>query len=110
MSDEGKSDAEEESGVKERAEAPEERKHTPDEPEQPKFDDTFETGESSSGPALDSEDRTEDEEEDDWTHSEMEEYKDFLKSIDDEVRKKSEVIRARPHEKGKGKQKVKRTG
>ena len=40
----------------------------------------------------------------------MEEYEEFLKSIDDAVRKKSEAIRARRREKGKGKPKVKRTG
>ena len=101
VSDEDKSsftnekDVQEESGVKESEEAHEERMHTPDEPEEPKFDDAFEKGEWSSGPALDFKDRTEDEEEDQWTHSEMEEYEDFLKSIDDAARKKSEAIRAR---------------
>ena len=40
----------------------------------------------------------------------MKEYEDFLKSVDDAVRKKSEAIRARRREKGKGKPKVKRTG
>ena len=40
----------------------------------------------------------------------MEEYEDFLKTIDDAVRKKSEAIRARRREKGKGKAKGKRTG
>ena len=39
----------------------------------------------------------------------MEEYEDFLKSIDDAVRQKSEAIRAKRREKGKGKPKVKRT-
>ena len=59
LSDEEKSgvmkdkDSEEESGVKESDEVHEERMHTPDEPEEPKFDDAFETGESSSGPASD---------------------------------------------------------
>ena len=44
------------------------------------------------------------------THAEMEEYEDFLKLIDDAVWTKSEAIRARRREKGKGKPKVKRTG
>ena len=83
--------------------------HTPDEPEEPKFDDAFETGEASSGPASHFKDRAEDEDEDEWTHSEMEEYEEFLKWIDDAVRKKSEAIRAKRREKGKGKPKVKRT-
>ena len=83
--------------------------HTPDEPEEPKIDDAFETVESSSGPASDFKDRGEDEDEDEWTHSEMEEYEDFLKSIDDAVRKKSEAIRAKRREKAKGKPNVKRT-
>ena len=114
MDDEGKSrvtkeEDVEESGVKEIKEVPEERMHTPDEPEEPKFDDAFETGESSSGPASDFKDRVEDEDEEEWTHSEMEEYEDFLKSIDDAVRKKSEAIRAKRREKGKEKPKVKRT-
>ena len=93
MSEEEKSgvtkekDVEEEQGVKESEEAHKERMHTPDKPEEPKFDDAFETGESSSGPASDFKDRAEDEEEDEWTHSEMEEYEDFLKSIDDAVLK-----------------------
>ena len=100
----------EESGVKEIEDVHEERTHTPDEPREPKFDDAFETGESSSGPASDFKDRAENEEEDKWTHSEMEEYEDFLKSIDDAVRKTSEAIRAKRREKGKGKPKVKRTG
>ena len=100
---------EEESGVKESDEVHEERMHTPDEPEEVKIDDVFETGESSSGPALDFKGRAEDKEEDEWTHSEMEEYEDFLQSIYDAVRKKSEAIRARRREKGKGKPKVKRT-
>ena len=82
---------------------------TPDEPEEPKFHETFETGKSSSGPASDFQDRTEDEEEDEWTHSDMEEYEDLLKTIEDAVRKKSEAIRARRCEKGKGKGKGKRT-
>ena len=37
-------------------------------------------------------------------------YEDFLKMIDDAVRKKSEAIRARRREKGKGKPKGTRTG
>ena len=115
LSDEGKSgvtkekDVEEESVVKESDEVHEERMHTPDEPEEPKFNDAFETGESSSGPASDFKDCAEDEEQDEWTHSEMEEYEDFLKLIDHAVRKKSEAIRARRREKGKGKPKVERT-
>ena len=95
----------EESGVKEIEEAHEERMHTPDEPEELKFDDAFETGELSSGPASDFKDPAEDEDEDDWTHSEMEEYEYFLKLIDDAVRKKSEAIRAKRPEKGKENQK-----
>ena len=103
LDDEGKS------GVKEIVEVHEEIMHTPDEPEEPKFDDAFETGESSSRPASDFKDRAEDEDEDEWTHSEMEEYEDFLKRMDDAVPKKSEAIRARRREKGKGKPKVKQT-
>ena len=98
-----------ESGVKEIEEVQEERMHTPDEPEEPKFDDAFPTGESSSGPASDFKDRPEDEDEDEWTHSEMEEYNDFLKSMDGAVWNRSEAIRAKRRERGKGKPKVKRT-
>ena len=115
LDDEGKSGVTkeedvEESGVKEIEEVHEEGMHTTHELEEPKFDDAFETGESSSGPASDFKDRAADEEEDEWTHSEMEEYEGFLKAIDDAVRKKSEAIRARRREKGKGKQKIRRTG
>ena len=99
----------EESGVKEIEEVHEERMHAPDKPEEPKFDDTFETGESSSGPASDFKDRAGGQDEDKWRHSEMEEYEDFLNAINDAVRKKSEQIRAKHREKGKGKLKVKRT-
>ena len=79
LDDEGKSGVTkeedvEESGVKETEEVHEERMHTPDKPEEPKFDSALETGESSSGPASDFKDRAEDEDEDEWTHSEMEEY------------------------------------
>ena len=72
---------EEESGVKESEEAHKERMHTPDEPEELKFDDAFETSESPSGPASDFKDGAEDEEKDEWTRSETEEYEDFLKSM-----------------------------
>ena len=112
MDDEGKSgvtNVKEESGVKEIEEVEEQRMHTPDKPEEPKFDDAFDTGESSSGPASDFKDRAEDEEEDEWTHLETEEYENFPKSLDDAVRKKREAIRARRREKRKGKPKVKRT-
>ena len=114
MDDEGKSGVTkeedvEESGVEEIEEVHQQRMHTPNEPEEPKFDDAFETGESSSGPASDFKDRAEDEDEDEWTQSEMEEYEDYLKLIDDAVQKKSEAIRAKRREKGKGKPRVKRT-
>ena len=112
MSDEDKSsvtkeeDVKEESGAEESDEAHKERMHTPDEPEEPKIDDAFETGESSSGPASNFKDRTEDEEEDEWPHSEMEENEDLLKTMNDAVRKKSEAIRARRRKKGKKNRKV----
>ena len=107
MSDENKlgvteeQDVEEESGVKKSDEAHKGRVHTSDEPEEPKFDDAFETGESSSHPPSDFRDRAEDEEEDEWTHSEMEEYEDLLKWINDAVQRKGEAIRGRGPRKGK---------
>ena len=69
LDEEGKSgvmkeDDVEKSGVKAIDGVQEERMHTPDEPEEPKYDDAFETGESSSGPASDFKDRAEDEDED----------------------------------------------